>query len=287
MISAILAKDRVIAQVRGIIFDMSKKVTAHKKTKTAKSPKKVADQYDNDNYNYLKYWSGRDYEHASEEMAIRRFLRRKHFRHAADIGGGYGRLCLLLEKYSDKVTLAEPAKSQLDIAKDFLKDHPNIDQKLMQADDLKFKNGELDLVTMIRVMHHLPDPLPELKEIHRVLSDDGCFVLELANYTHVRNRVKHLMKGKRLPKEPIDIRSEKNRREEEIPFVNHNPKTVLKQLEDVGFKAERILSVSNLRSPRLKKILPKPIMISAEALMQSPFSRIYFGPSIFFLLRKK
>jgi hypothetical protein len=95
------------------------------------------------------------------------------------------------------------------------------------------------------------------------------------------------LKAKPLPKEPIDIRSEKNRREEEIPFVNHNPKTVIKQLEQVGFKVEKILSVSNLRSPGLKKILPKPIMMSAEALMQAPFSRIYFGPSVFFLLKKK
>jgi hypothetical protein len=139
---------------------------------------------------------------------------------------------------------------------------------------------------MIRVMHHLPDPIPELTEIHRSLSDDGYFVLELANYAHVRNRVKHLLKGKRLPKEPIDIRSAKNQREEEIPFVNHNPKTVIQQLDKVGFKVERILSVSNLRSGTMKKILPKPIMMSAEALMQAPFSRIYFGPSVFFLLKK-
>lgn len=268
----------------------NKKSTAQKSASStnAKSvPKKVADQYDNDNYNYLKYWDGRDYEHASEEMAIKRLIKGQHFGNAVDIGGGYGRLCLLLEHYADKVTLAEPSKVQLDIAKDFLKGHPEIDQKLMQADDLKFKDGSQDLVTMIRVMHHLPDPIPELKEIHRVLSDDGVFILELANYAHARNRVKHLLKGKPLPKQPVDIRSEANRRDEEIPFVNHHPATVIQQLDSVGFSVERLLSVSNLRSPKLKKYVPRAVMLNIEKVMQPTLGMTYFGPSVFFLLRKK
>jgi len=251
------------------------------------SKKKVANQYDNDDYNYLNYWTGRDYEHASEEMAIKRLLRGKKFKHAVDIGGGYGRLCLLLDKYSQKVTLAEPSKAQLDIAKKFLKNHKNIDQKLMQADNLKFKDGSLDLVTMIRVMHHLPDPTTELKEINRVLAKDGLFILELANYAHARNRIKHLIRRQKLPTKPVDIRSAQNKREEEIAFVNHNPKTVITQLENAGFGVERILSVSNLRSPGLKKVVPKGLMISVESIMQAPFARIYFGPSVFFLLKKK
>ena len=92
--------------------------------KTTTKSKKVADQYDNGDYNYLHYWDHRAYEHASEEMAIKRLLKGKHFKTAADIGGGYGRLCIFLENYADKVTLAEPSKQQLKIAKDFLKDHP-------------------------------------------------------------------------------------------------------------------------------------------------------------------
>lgn len=249
--------------------------------------KKKADQYDNDDYNYLDYWTGRDYEHEAEEMAIKRLIKGKKFGHSADIGGGYGRLCILLQEYSDKVTLVEPSKAQLDIATKFLAKHPNIDQKLGQADDLKFKDGELDLVTMIRVMHHLPNPIPELSEVHRVLAKDGWFILELANYAHARNRIKHLLKGKPLPKQPIDIRSEKNRRAEEIAFVNHNPQTVIHQLDSVGFNVERILSVSNLRSPGLKKVVPQAVMLSLEKVMQPTLAMTYFGPSTFFLLKKK
>lgn len=254
---------------------------------STKASKKVANQYDNDDYNYLKYWTGRDYEHAAEEMAIKKFIKGKKFKHAVDIGGGYGRLCVLLKRYSEKVTLAEPSQAQLDIAKQFLRSHEGIDSKLMQADNLRFKDNSIDLITMIRVMHHLPDPISELKEIHRIMSAKGLFVLELANYAHARNRVKHLVKGQKIPTQPVDIRSPENRREEEIAFVNHNPKTVILQLESAGFEVMRILSVSNLRSPGLKKVLPKTLMISVESLMQAPFARIYFGPSVFFLLKKK
>jgi len=248
--------------------------------------KKKADQYNDPSHNYLRYWDGRDYEHAAEEMALRRLLSGKHFKNAVDIGGGYGRLCVFLEKYASKVTLAEPSQQQLDIAKDFLKDHPEVDRKLMQADDLQFKDGSVDLVTMIRVMHHLPDPANELKEIARVLSDDGYAIVEVANYAHGRNRLKYALKGKKLPVQPVDIRSKEHQNKDEIPFVNHNPHTVIKQLAHAGLKVDRILSVSNLRSQGLKKIMPKSFMLAIEGILQPTLANSFFGPSVFFLVRK-
>lgn len=250
------------------------------------APKKRADQYNDPSHNYLKYWDGRDYENEAEEMAIKRLLEEKHFKTAVDVGGGYGRLCLLLEKYADKVTLAEPSRQQLDIAKDFLKDHPEVDRKLMQADDLKFADGSMDLVTMIRVMHHLPNPEAELAEISRILSKDGYAIIEVANYMHGRNRLKHFLKGQKMPTEPVDIRSAANKRDEEIAFVNHNPHTVIKQLARAGLKVDRILSVSNLRSQGLKKIVPKSVMLAIEGILQPALANSFFGPSVFFLVKK-
>jgi hypothetical protein len=54
-----------------------------------KPSKKVADQYDR-GYDYTKYWDNRDYEHAAEEIAIRRLLDGRHFGRAADVGGDDG-----------------------------------------------------------------------------------------------------------------------------------------------------------------------------------------------------
>lgn len=245
-----------------------------------------ADQYNDPKHNYLHYWDERRYEHMAEELAITRLLRGKHFAKAVDVGGGYGRLCVLLENYADSVTLAEPSQQQLDIAAKFLKDHPKIDRRLMQADNLLFDDNSVDLLTMIRVMHHLPDPDAEFNEITRVLSEDGYAIIEVANYLHMRNRVRHWMRNERMPVKPVDIRSEANKRDDEIPFVNHNPYTVIRQLQHCGLKVEATLSVSNLRSVRLKKIMPREVMLGAERLLQRPLASIFFGPSIFFLVRK-
>lgn len=257
-----------------------------KSNSTTSKHKRKADQYNDPTHNYLHYWDGRQYEHQAEEIALKKLLKNKHFGHAVDIGGGYGRLCVFLENYADKVTLAEPSQQQLDIAKDFLKGHPEIDRKLMQADDLKFKDGDVDLITMIRVMHHLPDPSVEFSEISRVLSPNGYAIIEVANYAHIQNRVKHYVRLKGLPKQPVDIRSEQNKTEDEIAFVNHNPKTVVAQLAKAGLNVEKTLSVSNLRSVRLKKIVPREVMLGAEKVVQGPLALVYFGPSIFFLVKK-
>lgn len=250
------------------------------------APKKKADQYNDNQHNYLHYWNGRDYEHAAEVLALHKLLKGKHFTHAVDVGGGYGRISAVLTEFADKVTLAEPSQQQLDIGEEYLKDFPTVERKLMQADDLKFADGSVDLVVLIRVLHHLPNPAPEFAEIARILSPDGYFFFEFANYANFKNRLKHIARGKKLPLEPVDIRSEENRRADVIPFVNHNPQTVRKQLAHAGLKVEKVLSVSNLRSPGIKKIVPRGGMLAIESLMQQGLAKAYFGPSTVFLVRK-
>jgi ubiquinone/menaquinone biosynthesis C-methylase UbiE len=167
-----------------------------------------------------------------------------------------------------------------------LHDHPKIKRSLMQANDLEFPDSSVDLITMIRVMHHLPEPDNELAEIGRVLSPDGYAIIEMANYMHAENRLKHYIRGQRFSKKPVDIRSEKNRNEAEIPFVNHNPHTFKKQLVKAGFEIDRVLSVSNLRSGTIKKLVPHKLMMITENLLQPTLAGTFFGPSIFFLVRK-
>ncbi len=245
-----------------------------------------ADQYNDPKHNYLQYWDGREYEHAAEELAIARMLKGKSFKTAVDVGGGYGRLSVFLRKFAEQVYLAEPSQQQLDIAKDFLKGKPKVISKLAQAESLPFKDDEIDLVMIVRILHHLPDPMPAFNEIHRILKKDGYFLMEFANNAHFKNRVKHAVKMQKLPIDPIDIRSAANRGSDEIPFVNHNPKTVKKQLAQAGFKLEKVLSASNFRSPTLKKVLGKRNLIALEKATQKPLAPLYFGPSTVYLLRK-
>lgn len=258
-------------------------MTAKATRKTAKK----ADQYDDPKYNYQDYWTGREYEHAAEEMAVKRLLKGKRFTHAVDVGGGYGRLSKLLAEYADKVTLVEPSRQQLDIAKIYLKDTPSVDQKLAQAADLKMPANSVDLAMVVRVLHHLPDPAAELKEISRVLKPGGTFILEFANDSHFLNRMRYGVRGKRVPRAPVDIRSQKSIESGEIAFVNHHPKTIIKMLNDCGFEVDVVLSGSNLRSPRLKKVLGKNVLLGLEKVMQPLLAPVYFGPSLWLRLKKK
>lgn len=246
--------------------------------------KKVANQYER-NYDYTKYWDNRDYENAAEHIAIRRLLKGNRYSKAADIGGGFGRLCLLLRSFSNEVTLAEPAATQLEAAKKVL-EGTDIKQVQMQADDLKFADGELDLITMVRVMHHIPEPTAEFAEISRVLAPGGTAIIEVANYGHYKNRRRHKKEGKPMPTTPVDIRQTKADEPDAIAFVNHNIDTVVGQLAAAGLQLESKLSVSNLRSQRLKRALPTSVMLAAERVTQARLAKSNFGPSIFLKLRK-
>jgi SAM-dependent methyltransferase len=249
-----------------------------------KVDKKVADQYDR-GYDYTTYFDERAYENAAEQLAIKRLLDGRRFARAADIGGGYGRLCLLLRTFADHVTLAEPSRTQLDAAATLLAD-TDIVQLQTQADALDFGDGELDLVTMVRVMHHLPEPSAEFAEIARVLAPGGTAIIEVANYGHFKNRRAAKKQGRALPAEPVSIRTAPADEPDAIAFVNHNVDTVVAQLGAAGLQLHQKLSVSNLRSQRLKKLLPTGAMLAIEKRLQGPLAKRDFGPSMFLELRK-
>ncbi len=151
---------------------------------------KNADQYNDPKHNYLQYWDNRQYEHAAEEIAIKRLLKNKTFDTAIDVGGGYGRLSVLLTEFAKEVYLCEPSKQQLDIAKEFLKDKPPVKTVLTQASNLPFEDASIDLALVVRVIHHIPDPSTEFAEISRVLKNGGYFLIEFANYANFKNRIK-------------------------------------------------------------------------------------------------
>lgn len=242
--------------------------------------------YDDEGFNYQSYWSNRNYEHKAEILAIRRLLKGRHFGEAADIGGGYGRLSVVLAEFADKVTLVDASSQQLALATGFLADHPGVEKRLMDAASLDFPDESLDLVAMVRVFHHLPDPTAEISEVHRILRPGGTAIVEVANVAHALNRVRHLARRQALPVEPVDIRSAEIRERGSIPFVNHHPATVTAQFRAADLRVERVLSVSNLRHPLFKKTLPGPAIMAAERVAQASLARVRFGPSLFFLLRK-
>ena len=242
--------------------------------------------YDDTGFNYQHYWTSRNYEHQAEVIAIRRLLDGRRFGRAVDVGGGYGRLSVVLSEFASKVTLVDSSSQQLELADAFLAGHPRIGKRLMDAAQLDFADESVDLVAMVRVLHHLPDPTAELAEIHRILRPGGSAVVEVANMAHALNRIRHVARREPLPLTALDIRSEEARKRGGIPFVNHHPVTIGSQFVEAGLHTEHVLSVSNLRHRLLKKALPARAMLAAERAAQASLARIQFGPSLFFLLRK-
>ena len=240
-----------------------------------------SEYYDDPAFNYADWWLGRGYEHQAEVMAVRRLLRGRRFGHAVDVGGGFGRLSVVLAEYADKVTLAEPSRQQLELASSFLARHPAIDRRRMTATKLEFSDASTDLVTMIRMMHHLPDPAAEFAEVSRILRPGGYAIIEAANALHAANRVRYLLRGEPIPASAVDIGSGGS-----IPYVNHHPDTVARQLEAAGLRTRCLLSVSNFRHPLIKNALPERLMLSAERAAQERLAGIRFGPSIFFFMQK-
>src|SRR5690606_7777678 len=153
-------------------------------------------------------------------------------------------------------------------------------------DALLFDDGELDLVTMVRVMHHIPEPSAEFAEIARVLATGGTAIIEVANYGHFKNRRAFKRAGKPLPLEPVSIRTVAADEPDAIAFVNHNIDTVVKQLADAGLVLQRKLSVSNLRSQTLKRFVPTKLLVAVESVLQKPLAKYDFGHSIFLELRR-
>jgi ubiquinone/menaquinone biosynthesis C-methylase UbiE len=242
--------------------------------------------YDDEGFNYMNFWSGRAYEHEAEVMAIRRLLSGRRFGAAADIGGGYGRLSVVLSEFADRVILVDSSSQQLALAADFLADHPDVEKRLMDAASLDIPDSSVDLVAMVRVLHHLPDPAAELAEVSRILRPGGTAIVEVANMAHALNRVRFLVRRERLPVTAHDIRSPETRERGGVPYVNHHPATVARQFRAAGLQVERVLSVSNLRHPFLKQALPGRAILAAERIAQPSLARIRFGPSMFFLLAK-
>lgn len=143
------------------------------------------------------------------------------------------------------------------------------------------------LVVMVRVLHHLPDPERELSEIARIVKPGGYAIIEAATAKHAVNQVRYWRSGQKIPLMPVEIRSEANRRNGSIPFVNHHPAAVARQVAACGLQVERVLSVSNLRQPALKRIMPQRLMLAAEYVMQVPCAPLAFGPSLFFMARRQ
>ncbi len=246
-----------------------------------------------DSYDYSAYWEGRNYEHNSEVIALKKLLDKiPKIRAIVEVGGGFGRLVPAYAYRAKRVIFSEPSAKLLQKAKSNLSNFQNITYLQSGIENIanSVPKGRTDLVLLIRVAHHLTDLESSFTTINSLLKPKGYFILEFANKLHFKAIFRHIFKGDfgyLTDLSSVDIRSPRSIKKHTIAFLNHHPALVYHSLEKSGFEVIEKLSVSNFRSPFLKKYLPMDVLISLEHAFQSLLSRLNFGPSIFVLAQKK
>ncbi len=263
---------------------------------TYNEPSRTIDisEYDLHGYDYEDYWKqGRGYEDDSDKLAIQHFIKNEMGDWYIDIGGSYGRL---LPTYRSKFlhcVLSDYSIEALKKAKRKLKDGriTNVDLVALNVYNLPFKDNSFNAGQTIRVMHHIEQPEEGLKEISRIIKKNGFFILEFANKIHFLAKIKAILKlkpGFIFSKEPYKqpTKETKQGTKDVGLFFNFHPNHIKNIVENNGFKIEKKLSVSNLRSQIIKKFLSAKILIKIESFLQKLLSFTTFGPSQYRKLRK-
>lgn len=246
-----------------------------------------------DTYDYPSYWIGREYEHKAEVIALKNFLAKiKKIRVILEIGAGFGRLVDSYSFRAKKVIITDPSSKLLKIARLKFNDKKRFKFIHSSLENLpqKIRRHNIDLIVLIRVIHHLQNLETSIKIINHLLKKNGYLILEYPNKRNLKAVIKAFLRGNFTF--PIDIftddlRSKKSKKKKTLPFLNYHPDKIEIILKEAGFKIIEKRSVSNLRSTFLKKIFATDTLLYFETIFQKPFSYFYLGPSIFLLAQKK
>ena len=244
-----------------------------------------------DTYDYPAYWLGREYEHESELIALKDFFEKiPKIKTILEIGAGYGRLTPIYTYRAKKVILTDPSAKLLKIAREnFTGKKIHFIQARQENLPSKIRPRSVDVAVMVRVLHHIENVEETFAIVSKLLKKGGYFILEFANKFHFKAQGREFLKGNftyPLDILPKDIRSKGSKRKKTIPFYNFHPDQIKEALTTKGFQIVETRSVSNIRSPFIKRVVPRNTLLALERIAQKPFARISFGPSIFILARK-
>jgi len=135
----------------------------------------VLADYNDKNYDYTKYWQGRDYENASEFIALEKLLPSFYdeSKKVIDVGGGFGRLLPILKERFGVIYIFDYSKKLLETAEGNA-GKLGIKITIVNGDVNEISSlveERFDFVTMIRVSHHLEDLEKAFLQIREILND--------------------------------------------------------------------------------------------------------------------
>ncbi len=222
-----------------------------------------------------RFWEegGRAYEDGAEAVALKRMLPTVGGT-MLEVGAGAGRNTPRYQNF-ETIVLMDYSITQLQQAQQRLGRSEKYVYVAADVYRLPFTTGYFDAATMIRVLHHMAEPLEALTQIRQALRHGAVFILEYANKFNLKAILRFLLGRQEWNPsslEPVEY----------IPLnYDFHPKAVRQWLDEAGFKLTRQLTVSHFRVNLLKRLIPTKLLIWLDSLAQLTGDVWQLSPSVF------
>jgi SAM-dependent methyltransferase len=162
-------------------------------------------------------------------------------RHVLEIGSFLGTVSISLKRIGYKVSALDIPEFYQSSSLRSLYQNDGIPFKgvNLRHAKLPFDSNSLDIVIACEILEHLNfNPLPVLKEINRVLKDDGYIYIGMPNQSHIFNRFKFLL-GKSIHNPIEDFFKQLDRSDNMIVGLHWREYTLMEaiqMIEKMGFE---------------------------------------------------
>jgi len=97
---------------------------------------------------------------------------------ALELGCGTGNLAAYLQSQGIAMTASDISKTAIEHAR---KIHPDVELRTHTAEELPYGNESFDIVMSFDVLEHVPNTARHLREVHRVLRNNGYYLFQTPN----------------------------------------------------------------------------------------------------------
>lgn len=224
-----------------------------------------------------RFWlnQGRDYEDLVERSALRRLLPPRG-RNLLDVGAGFGRLAAEYAGYQ-RVVLLDYSTSLLREAQAHWRHDPRILYVAANWYQMPFVDGLFDALVQVRTLHHAADVPGLWRELARIASPTGHYVLEFANKYNLKAVLRYALR--RQSWSPFELGP--------VEFAPLNfdfhPAWIRQRLVEAGFTPDARLGVSYFRLNWLKRRAPLDWLVRLDERLQFLGRWLPIAPSQFVL----
>lgn len=237
-----------------------------------------ADICDYSDYDYhADFWKNqnREYEHQIEHITIQTLLRAHGSNKTSimDAGCGFGRLFNSYQPLFNQYILVDYAQHLLDEAKESINSNNTVTFIKDSLYELTL-DKKVDAIISIRTLHHLHKIENLFQKFHQNLNKNGILILDIPNYYHLKNRLKHPIQRKQKK-----VMQSKN-------FYNYDTNYVIKMLKKAGFEIIDRRSVGLFRLNIIKKHVSAERLVKLECMLNRLIKHFPITPSIYVLAKK-